>query len=63
MKKTFNNWRHCWQEDFTEEKASSKVSYPSSVSIAMKLVILLQDVHRRRIKKKEASTKTKRKMM
>ena len=41
MKRTLNNWRHYWQEDFIEEKASSKVSYLSFVSIAMKLVILL----------------------
>ena len=63
MKKTLNNWRHCWLGDFTEEKTCSKVSYPLFVSIAMKLVILLQDVHRRRVKKKEESKKTKRKMM
>ena len=37
MKRTLNNWKYCWQEDFTEEKASSKVIYPSFFSIAMKL--------------------------
>ncbi len=63
MRKTLNNWKHCWQEDFIEEKASSKVSYPSFVSIAMKLVILLQDVHRRRLTKKEESTKIEEKTM
>ena len=63
MRRTLNNWKHCWQEDFTEEKTSSKVSYASFVSIAMKLVILLQDVHRRRIIEKETSKKTKEKMM
>ena len=63
MKRTLNNWRHCWQEDFTEEKASSKVSYLLFVSIAMKVVILLQDVHRRRLTKKEASKKIEERMM
>ena len=63
MKKTLINWRHYWQEDFREEKDNSKVSYPLPVSIAMQLVILLQDVHRRRLKKKEASTKIERRMM
>ena len=63
MKRTLNNWRHFWQEDFIEEKESSKVSYLSFVSITMKLVILLQDVHRRRLTKKEESTKIERKMM
>ena len=52
-----------WQEDFIEEKESSKVSYLLSVSIAMKLVILLQGVHRRRLKKKEESSKIERRMM
>ena len=47
MKKTLNNWKHCWQEDFTEEKANTKVSYPLSISIAMELVILLLGVPRR----------------
>ena len=63
MKKTLNNWRHYWQEGFIKEKADIKVSYLSFVSIAMKLVILQQDAHKRRLIKKEASTKTKRKMM
>ena len=58
-----NSWKHCWHGDFIEEKASSKVSYLLFVSIAMKLVILLQDVDRRRFTKKEASTKKKRRMM
>ena len=60
MKKKLTSWRHYWQGDFTEEKANSKVSYPLFVSIAMKLVILLQDVHRRRTTKKEKSTKRRR---
>ena len=59
MRKTLNNWKHYWQEDFIEEKVNSKVSCLSFVSIAMKLVILLQDVHRRRLTKKEESTKKK----
>ena len=63
MKKTLNNWRHYWLEDFIEEKASSKVSYLLFVSIVMKLVILLQDVHRRRLTKKGESTKIERRMM
>ena len=63
MRKTLNNWKHCWQKDFTKEKTNSKVSYPSFVSITMKLVILLQDVHRRRITEKETSTKIDEKMM
>ena len=63
MRKTLNNCKHFWKEDFIEEKASSKVSYPSFVSIAMTLVILLQDVHRRRPTKKGASTKIERRMM
>ena len=63
MKRTLNNCRHYWQEDFSKEKASSKISYLLFVSIAMKLVILLQDVHRRRLKKKEVGTKIERKMM
>ena len=56
-----NNWKHCWQEDFIEEKESSKVSYLLFVSIVMKLVILFQCVHRRRITKKEKSTRTREK--
>ena len=44
MKKMLNNW----QEDSTEEKASSKVSYLSFVSIEIRLVILPLDVQRRR---------------
>ena len=63
MRKTLNNWKHCWQEDFIEEKASSKVSYLSFVSIAMKFLILLQHVHRRRLTKKEESTKIEKKMI
>ena len=59
MKRTLNDWRHCWKEDFTEEKES----YLLFVSISMKLVILLQDVHRRRLTKKEASTKIERRMI
>ena len=62
MKKTLNNLKHCWQQDFIEEKASSKVSYPSFFSIAMNLVILIQDAHRRTTKK-ETSTKIEEKMM
>ena len=63
MRKTLNNWKHYWQEDFTEEKESSKVSQLSFVSISMNLVIFLQDVCRRKLTKKEASTKIERKMM
>ena len=63
MKRTLNNWRHHWQEDFTEEKASSKVSYLLFVSIAIKLVIFLQDVYRRRLTKMHPSTKIERRMM
>ena len=63
IKKTLNNWRHYWKKDFIEEKPNSKVIYLLSISIAMKLVILQQDVHRRRLKKKEASTKIERRMM
>ena len=63
MKRTLKNWRHYWQEDFIEEKSSSKLSYLLFVSIAMKLVILLQDVHRRRLTRKEASKKVERKKM
>ena len=63
MRKMLNNWKHYWQEELTEVKASSKVSYPSFVSIAMKLVILLQDVHRRRATKMKTSTKRKENMI
>ena len=48
---------------FHRGKGKFKGKLPSFVSIAMKLVILLQDVHRRRITKKETSTKTKENMM
>ena len=63
MRKILNNSKHFWQEDSKEKKGSSKASYPSFVSIVMRLVIMLQDVHRRRITEKEASTKIEEKMI
>ena len=63
MRKMLINCKHYWQEDSTKEKENTKVSYPLSVSIVMKLVILLQGVHKRRLTKKGASKKIERRMM
>ena len=57
MKKMLINWKHCWQEDYTKENASSKVSYPSFVLIAMRLIILLLGVQRRKNTKKMTNIK------
>ena len=48
---------------FHRGKGKFKVSYLSFVLIEMKLFILLQDAHRRRLTKKEASTKIETRMM
>ena len=49
--------KHYWKDDSIEVKASSKVSYLSFVSIAMRLVILLLDVQRRRTTEVVTNTK------
>ena len=59
----WNSWKHCWLEDFTEEKVNSKVSCLSFVLIAMKLVKLQQDVHKIRTIEKETSKKIEEKVM
>ena len=59
----WNNWKHYQLEDFTEENESSRVNYLSFVSISMKQDILLQGVHRKRITRKETSTKIEEKMI
>ena len=46
---------------FTEEKANSEVSCLSFVSIAMKLVTLQLDAHKRRITRMEANSRTREK--